>query len=344
MNRISELDLLVRKHLAELSFQPISKKRIPIVVPRTLSLRENYGETVKLVHAIRTYALDGFKPLDLYFDGVQTVEPAALMVLTAEIQRCRNLRKIGGKPLVHGTYPKSPTVHETLRRMGFFKLLQIDENVPEGAGDPPESDVLVVPFLTDAEVKTERTAEFLDILTRIISGVVEMDDRAERYLYGAIIEAMKNAGEHAYKLKPQHQAMGRRWWLSGALDLARKEVSILLFDQGVGIPATLEPDLKTYAESLASDLRIHPSDSLMIEVATRSGQTSTGQAGRGQGFASMRKFVDACDDGDLLVYSNFGLYSYSRAGSSRSDEGTSLGGTLIQWRFRHSEKITGLDA
>ncbi|MCX5511746.1 hypothetical protein, partial [Pseudomonas sp. BJa3] len=62
----------------------------------------------------------------------------------------------------------------------------------------------------------ERSAWFIDQLAALIEDAVPMDERSKRYLQGAIVEAMKNAGEHAYKLKPQYQALGHRWWLTGA--------------------------------------------------------------------------------------------------------------------------------
>jgi hypothetical protein len=166
-----------------------------------------------------------------------------------------------------------------------------------------------------------------------------MDDQSQRYLYGAIIEATKNAREHAYRKRPAHQPMGRRWWLTGAFDRQLREVSIILFDQGVGTPATLDADLMDRVESVTRTGGLIPTDSLMIEIASRPGRTSTEQPGRGLGFFTMRKFVDACDDGDLLVYSNKGHYMHRRDGRVRADREQSLGGTLIQFRVRHSSSL-----
>lgn len=338
--RRTRIQTLIEQHSALFPYPTGDQTRLPLLVPSRLSLRDNYDDTVALVNSIRSYALDQFIPVQLFFDQVTEVEPAALMVLTAEIHRCRSLRRHSGRPLVHGTYPNDPAVYAQLRESGFFKLLQIEDiNPPEDEA----STVVVLPFLTDVEVPPERAEAFIDRLAQIIAGVVLMDEKSNRYLFGAVIEAMKNSYEHAYKLRPPHQMMGRRWWLTGALDIGRREVSILLFDQGIGIPHTLEPSLKARAESLAKLEGLTPPDSLMIEIATRIGQTSTGQSGRGRGFMTMKKFVDACDDGDLFIYSNFGLFAYNRNGSDRLEQGVSLGGTLIQWRFRHSATVTGIE-
>jgi anti-sigma regulatory factor (Ser/Thr protein kinase) len=308
-------------------------------VPRVLSLKDNYDATLKLIEDIRSYALEGYHPVDLFFDDVEYLEPAALTVLTAEIHRCRNLRKVNGKPAVSGYYPSNAEIYRQLHEIGFFRLLEIKDSHPPLEDKGAARTRLVLPFLTDAVVTAERSAWFIDQLAALIEDAVPMDAKSKRYLQGAIVEAMKNAGEHAYKLKPQYQALGHRWWLTGAFDLERREVAILLFDQGVGIPATLEPDLRDKLESVTRAEGVTPRDSLMIEIATRPGESSTGQSGRGQGFKTMRKFVDFCDDGDLIVYSNNGNYLYARAGTARNDRTLSLGGTLIQWRFRHSEPV-----
>lgn len=314
------------------------RNRVSLALPRILSLRDNYAETVKLIADIRHHVLQEYRPVDLFFSDVEFLEPAALTVLTAEIFRCRQLRRLGGKPLLSGYYPRSAQIYRQLREIGFFRLLDIvDHEPPED--EQEHSGKVVLPFFTDAIVTAERSAAFIDLLSDLIQGAVPMDERSKRYLQGAIVEAMKNAGEHAYKVRPDLPALGHRWWLTGAVDRESREVSILLFDQGVGIPATLQPDLLAVIESLASAQGMRPRDSLMIEVATRPGNTSTYQSGRGKGFKTMRKFVDDCDDGDLFVYSNHGHYVYARTGTARGDEPLSLGGTLIQWRFRHSEKL-----
>lgn len=338
--RRTRLLALVNQYQHQLPADAPRRRRIPLIVPKILSLKDNYDETLKLIVDIRKYTLEGYHPVDLFFNEVQHLEPAALTVLTAEIHRCRNLRRVNGKPAVSGYYPSDPEIYRQLQEIGFFRLLEIKDQLPPNHAADGSRTRIVLPFLTDAVVTAERSAWFIDQLAALIQDAVPMDDRSKRYLQGAVVEAMKNAGEHAYKLRPEFQALGHRWWLTAAFDLEKREVAILLFDQGVGIPATLEPDLLDKMESLSKAEGLAPRASLMIEIATRPGESSTGQSGRGQGFKTMRKFIDFCDDGDLIVYSNTGNYLYARNGTARDDRSLSLGGTLIQWRFRHSEQVT----
>jgi hypothetical protein len=342
--KAKNFQLAVSTYAAAMPFPPtLGSARVPLAVPRVLSLRDAYDDTVRLVNELRSVVLDRYMPVDLYFNQVEEIEPAAAMVLTAEIYRCRNLRRRSGRSLVNGTYPSNPAVYRQLQLMRFFRLLEIMDQKPPDEDENPTAP-LILPFITDAEVTPERTGDFIDYLAKILCDTLPMDEQSQRYLYAAIIEAMKNAAEHAYIARPLHQPMGRRWWLTAAFDRQQREVSILLFDQGVGIPFTLEPDLIDRLEAITQMNGVSPSDSLMIEIATRPGRTSTAQAGRGRGFATMRKFVDACDDGDLLVYSNRGYYMHSRDGSHRADGEQSLGGTLIQWRVRHSSSVVRVAA
>lgn len=87
---------------------------------------------------------------------------------------------------------------------------------------------------------------------------------------------------------------------------------------------------------LKSGFSLHV-DGAKIALATKLGQTSSRQPGRGKGFETMKKAVRACDEGELLVVSNGGYYIYSQ------DEEEQFGsldvpieGTLIQWRVKHA--------
>jgi hypothetical protein len=126
----------------------------------------------------------------------------------------------------------------------------------------------------------------------------------------------------------------RRWWLAGHLDKSNKEMMIMILDQGIGIPNHLEPTLFEKVAALL-ERRWSPSDGAMIQAATELYRTSTLQGGRGKGFRDMKRFIDACDDGELRVLSNRGSYSYTKVTEKFDDHTTSIGGTLIEWRVRN---------
>jgi len=49
--------------------------------------------------------------------------------------------------------------------------------------------------------------------------------------------------------------------------------------------------------------------------------------------------VDVCSDGELTVLSNRGRYTYIAGTDTYADESLSIGGTVIEWRFRHDGSV-----
>jgi hypothetical protein len=305
------------------------------MLPRDISLRDNYAETVELVTKIRDVVLRGNTPVQLYFDQVRTLEPAATLLLVAEIFRCRQLRRWRGGHSVMGNYPSSSETFFQLREMGFYQLLDVDarDSLPDGR--PPVERPHFIRFRTMNSVMPRLAADFCDVVSR---AAFQMDDLAKSRMVAALLEAMGNAHEHAYEKATVYPVMPKRWWLAGHLDVKRREMMIMILDQGVGIPNTLEA---TMFEQVSALLKMtgSPSDGKMIHAATELFRTSTGQGGRGRGFQDMKRFVETCDDGELWVVSNRGAYTYLKGKATIMDHKGSIGGTLIQWRIRHGAHV-----
>src|SRR5207245_2465390 len=114
---------------------PSQWEREMIVLPKRLSLRDNYEATVAAINQMRETVLVQNRPVLLYFDHVTEIEPAATLLLTAEADRCRRLRAFKGQYMVTGTYPGSPDVFFQLRDMGFYKVMraeEFEEDIPDG--------------------------------------------------------------------------------------------------------------------------------------------------------------------------------------------------------------------
>jgi hypothetical protein len=121
---------------------PRHKDRIPILIPEQLSLRDNHQETIDAVRMLRDTVLIGRRPTYLCFDKVRILEPAATLLLVAEIFRCRQLRKWRGGETVIGNYPLTSEPFFQLREMGFYRLLSVDEQNSIPDGRPLGKDVL----------------------------------------------------------------------------------------------------------------------------------------------------------------------------------------------------------
>lgn len=316
---------------------PREVARKPILLPKNLSLRDNYAETVGAVAAIRQTVLAEARPVMIYFDRLETLEPAAALLLTAEIFRCRNL-VMGSRHgrMAQGNYPANTDVFLQLREMGFFAIIGVDDRASVPDWEDRKGRPFFSPFHTFNRVESTFAAEFC---RAVIKAAFAISDVAMRRMTAALKEAMGNAHEHGYKEPTGLPTMKGRWWLSAYVDPIKKEMMITLLDQGAGIPRILEATLFEKITSMLTARAWTPSDGHMIAAATELHRTSTEQAGRGKGFRDMKSFIQACDDGELRVLSNRGAYCYKKNGEHISDEELSIGGTIVEWRVRHAELI-----
>lgn len=312
--------------------------RYPILLPAVLSLRDYYEATVKCIQLLRDAALNQHRSIMLYFDRLTTLEPAATLLLTAEIYRCKNLRPARNGLLVNGNYPTDKSTILQLSEMGFYRLIDVperDDVLRDDDADRP----YFVPFRTFKGVDPEFAATFCALVSH---GAFNLGELALGRMVGALKEAMGNSEEHAYRGETGLPAMKGRWWVTGYIDPGTHEMMIVFFDQGVGIPGTLTLDLFDRIKALKA-LSWEPSDGHLIAAATELHRTSTGLGGRGKGFRDMKKFVDTCQDGELWVLSNRGSYAYVKDTDKIDDQPSSIGGTIIQWRVRHSELLEVAD-
>lgn len=323
--------------------------RVPIILPPIMSLTDAYEDTVACINLMRQTVLVNNQPIALHFEKVDRIDPSAALLLVAEIYRCRHLRQSARGRSVEGTYPRNCNVESQLEEMGFFKLLNV---VSRNVGDQQDarSKPIFLNFITGIQVQSEAIHNFVEVIEKY--NIISLNDAARRKLVGALIEAMSNANEHAYKLPTPIQSMSNRWWLSASINLQRNEVTVILCDQGVGIPNTIDlglfEGLKLQLQSFEwfQVLSATRSDGVVIKAATELFRTGTGQAGRGKGFRDMKAFVDRCHEGELTVLSNRGKYHYIGGTSSEisnresfNDSAGSIGGTIIEWRIRNSDLV-----
>lgn len=323
-------------------FDPVLQRE-QIVLPRVMSFYDNHDRTAAVLGEIREVALRRNRSIMLHFTDLDRIDPDVALVLVAEIFRIRNLRS---REAVTGTYPRQRAIYELLRDMGFFSLLKVQELVDLPSADSAPGRPAYLRFLTDNRVVPEIADRFVDVIEKHIFSMSEL---ARTRLMAAIIEAMTNTLDHAHPVVVANETMTHRWWLSSSVDPARREVTIMLFDQGVGIPATLDASryerVRTALSNIVSlrSFSSKPTDGEMILAATELHRTRTGQEGRGKGFKDMKRFIDACDGGELKVLSNRGRYRYLQGTESHGEASSSIGGTVIEWRFRHQGKMEMAD-
>lgn len=307
------------KHAERKGYEEIS-------LPEILDLAGNFEETVGIIRLIRQLALRDKKSVYLVFDNVKSIKPAALLLLLAELHRCR---LISGDKKVTGNYPANPKVERMLHATGFFKLLGIKSRISK---KPKSYPMEYVEFVSHTHEVKGTVRGFREAL---LGTTITMSPKAKGRFYRALTEAMLNVSHHAYPKDKSRQNSSRgRWWLAGHVNRRTKELIVMFCDLGVGIPHTLP---KIYPmELIRAALAILPgiplNDAQMIKAGMEIGRTRTREQNRGRGLNDLRSLVDQAGAGDLNIFSRRGHYIYSAGdGDAVKNYNVSIGGTLITW-------------
>ena len=310
-----------------------------IVPPAKLCLLHNYDETLSFILAMRAlfYAQevpseDRRRTVKVFSDfaALSEIEPAAGLVLAAELDRWR---------LVKGRPPRAyhrdwqPAVRRYFIQAGLFGLLGIEQPTDDGA--PPDGHIETLKFIRGFSVYGKPGSLLRDRLEALSGKSLGPRPR----VYDAIAEAIANT-RHAYptgvSIWPSKQP--GRWWASGSWNRSTNVVSIQIYDQGVGIPATL-PRSDHWSDILARipftrGLNPEGRDDQLLVAALEVGRTSTHEPGRGKGLAEMASWIDLRGSGFLRITSGGGMIVY-RAGGKTTSGSLSAGfpGTLIEWEI-----------
>lgn len=301
-------------------------RALQLMVPENLDLVGNFEETAEFVRDIHRAALRDRKHVSLVFDNTQTIRPAALLLLLAEIHRCR---MIHGRDAVVGNYPHNKRIERMLEDTGFFGLLNVAARNVTRSRKPP---VEYIKFRSDNKLDS---AEPKRLREELLGQQITMHPKARTRLYRAITEAMINVGQHAY---PQYAARTHptrgRWWVAGQVNKRKGELLITFCDLGVGIPETL-PKIYTW-ERIRSALSllpgVNPNDGEMVQAGMTIGRSQTREIHRGRGLNDLRSLIDQAGAGELHIFSRKGKYLYSPGHPEVVENyNVSMGGTLINW-------------
>ena len=286
-------------------------------------MESNFDGVMRLIDSIRersrrrrnegTYI--DFKP-------VRRVKPSGALVLAAELDRWNRLpksRRFGNRSDVHAWDPK---VRQLLGEMGFFDLLGVSA-VP---AEKHEGGPRYVKFRSGTKVDGRTINELSEL---DLSPFIDVPNTP--LLFAAVSEAMTNVVHHAYK--GGHRQGPPRWWLSAAHNAKERELVILMYDQGLGIPSTVPQNFGERVRRIFGD-----TDAALIRAAHNLGRSETGEAHRGFGLErDVRRYVrDFEGRGTYRVISGKGEYTVQSGERGTETERTfqrSLRGTLIEWRL-----------
>jgi hypothetical protein len=285
-------------------------------------LERNYDDTTRTLALVRERAIEQRRPIFVDLSGVEEAEIAATMLLVGELYW---LRHIGGAKRATGNYPDKQEVYSRLYGLGFFDVLRVG-SAPHhralSAGD--------VVFLRFRETYEADGSIVRKMIEDLAPHCASLSETMRKRFYTGLFAAAENATEHAY----ERTNFGPRWWVGGAVDKSKNEITVVVLDRGVGIPRTLKATFIEKARRLAARMKIGTSDALMIRAAGNVSRTRTEQDERGLGFRDMRRVVEIHFEGDLIVYSLRGEVRYvSEKRPVLTDHQGAIGGTLVQFRI-----------
>jgi hypothetical protein len=227
-----------------------------------------------------------------------------------------------------------------LDEIGFFKLLAIKDSPQKKKAGQVEA----VQFMTGDMVSGDDALKLAQTLADMVFGDVE--DNAEEAIisarmtvYAALIEAIENTILHAYEEVPGNMSV-TRWWMSGSVDRAQRHINVVVYDQGLSIPATLPHwDQYGWVDRHLARFRARAKvwndgieDAAKLRLAMKVPLSSTGLKNRGKGFPAFKEVLTACRKGKLRIVSRRGEFLLE---SGKRPTGRSLNlplrGTLVEW-------------
>jgi len=222
-----------------------------------------------------------------------------------------------------------PEIRRLLIQMGYFELL----GLLRPRIRTTESSITFVNFRR-GEPGASDSGKMAQDLRVDIEAIVGTGISRKR-LFEGLSEAITNVSQHAY---PPSVLGGdkKRWWLSASFDRASRNLNVIFYDQGVGIPKTL-PSSDLWEN--IKDAFSRWSDSEKIGAAMEYGRSSVNRPERGKGLKNLLEFAKAYEDGKLSIYSGHGLYRLEHTRDDRirttsREHKRSIGGTLIEWSVK----------
>lgn len=302
--------------------------RPTIECPEVFCLEENFDGVVDVLHRIRSQSKRQ-RNERTYIDlrQIRHLSPSAALVLAAELHRWNILRPKNRLRTIDAE-EWDAKIRRLLEDMGFFELLHV--RLPSANEAECEDETRYVRFRSDRKADGEAISRLrTEDLEPIVGAIPRRQD-----LYAAVTEAMTNVVQHAYPEggKPANSA---RWWLSASRNAATAQVSIMIYDQGAGIPETLPRRFGERLRGLA--LSDHAQ---MIAAAHELMRTSTDEPHRGHGLErDIRGYLKVLDrPATYRVISLKGEYVYERKTDGQGKptlkpHSKPLNGTLIEWRL-----------
>lgn len=292
----------------------ISKKRkLTIHLPEEMNFFKNYDETVLYISAIRRLtetkrlSYKAYRLASVNFDHLKNISTSAALVLTAELSRWDDAVRQRLRPKTDNW---DIGILKQFADLGFFDLFQTPL---AGLGNPklstsPRTDL--VRYIKGRCGDSKKARILKDAITNIVGEEIDK----WTFLRGGLDEAVTNVSHHAYPGRGAVSEEHKNWYLTGSYNGSTKELKIVFYDQGIGIPKSL-PASKIWERALEVlskfPIAERKRDEVLLKAAVELDRTSTQKSDRGKGLQDMLEFIRQRGEGYLSILSLKGLYKYS---------------------------------
>lgn len=311
--------------------------RATIILPERLNFHSDVVLTALNFNAIRwltksksvshkTYRLGSVN-----FDYLKSISTSASLVLTAEISKWDDAIRNRLKPDITNW---NPDILVNFHELGFFDLFQ---NKPKNI-DHIEINAThnrrIVKYIKGRCGDDQKTR----ILKANITEIVGDEINKWLFLHSGLSEAIVNVSHHAYPKKHGYSEMNKNWYLTASFNAYKKELKVVFYDQGIGIPKSL-PASDLWEKALVF-LSIFPiaerkKDEVLLKAAVELDRTRTEESDRGKGLPDLMEFIRQRRDGYLSILSLKGLFKLEIKDGVESIKSEHfehpVTGTLIIW-------------
>lgn len=300
------------------------KKRVTITIPPVLDLDEHREDLIELIGKIKNrllliggfFILDHGKMMSITFD--------ALLMLTAEIERCVTISKV---PLKGNRkyFPKREYIKTLLIKIGYWDHFNIELSKGEMRDN---SDLLFLKIISSNSASSEKIGGLVSFFEQLVKF-----DFSERDKFSdAMLEAACNTVEHAYEEKYVKNI--KKWWLTASLDKSSHEISFVFYDQGSGVLRTLRSGGKglKFKELITSRFDKKLSKGQLLKKLVTTDLSKYKSKRRGNGLISFKQFIDEAAQGELIIHTE--NVSYFAISDKIVDHAGFIDGTMIVWKIK----------
>ena len=309
-------------------------------LPSQMNFSDSFEETALTIIIIREFVDNyrmtqknkiAYKLIFIDFDGLEEISTSAGLVLAATIFEWQ-----GKMPerMIANHEDWNNSIKTQLVQLGFFELF----GMPAPAIEIEKSTIKSLKYIRGASGDDDKLVQFKENLRFMLD--VDLSRQKWTFLYSGLSEAMTNALQHAYENTEE-----KPWFMTGGFDTTTRELKIVFYDHGIGIPKSLP---KTHGmgkvQKFLAEYFLDYNDASAIQAAVEMGKTSTEQKSRGKGLSDMLKFIKERKSGYMSIMSLKGLYKYEKTGKNGDEKPHKIKslshpilGTLIIW----SVKIEG---